>query len=94
MKKFKDFLKKKENVSTDWQERLLQNMKEEHFFSGDETPIGKILDKTFSTEKPSKEEVKEVMLKYFEEALELAFGEDWNSAEPEATEPDAQTSTI
>lgn len=78
MKKFKDYLKKRENVSADWQETLLQVMKEEHFFSGDETPIGRILDRVFTAEKPNKEDVKACMLKYLEEAIDLAFGEEWN----------------
>lgn len=85
-KKFADF-SKNENIGQNWQEELLQTMKEEHFFSGDENPLGRILDKVFSTgiEKPTKAEVKQYFLQYLEEAIDMSFGEEWNEDEQEST---------
>lgn len=90
-KKFKDFSKNEnENVNQNWHEELLQALKDANFFSGDENPLGQILDRVFSSgEKPTKEDVKQHMMKYLEEAVDMSFGEEWN--EDESENPDVQS---
>lgn len=75
-KKFKDFTN--EDTNQNWKEKMLKTFKDEHFFSGDENPIGKILDVVFTDVKPNKEEVKKYLMKYLEESVDLSFSEEWN----------------
>lgn len=85
-----------ENNLTNWSESLQQALKEENYFSGDENPLGLILDRVFSTgEKPKKEDVKKAIMQYLEEAIDMSFGEEWNEdteqndiADATATEED------